>query len=162
MLSNCSGMLQNSVRGASENELQQVEAVAIANMAGVQMQSGDTDEALASYRRALAAMETIPNLSPVPLAVMLGEYAGVLRSIGDRKGSEDYYRKAIVVAETRLGPKHAILGMLLRQYSELLEETGRKSEARNHANASERIRIESDRENMTGYTVSLQELGSHK
>lgn len=146
--------------GASSIELQEVGAIAKANMAGVQMRRGRKAEAVVSFREAIAVMEALPKPSPAPFAATLGDYAGLLRDNGDLNAAEAFYRKSIAVAETRLGPSHPVLGGLLEEYAGLLRGTGRRSEARKLAKTARRIQDESARENLTRHTIEFSDLGS--
>ena len=132
--------------------------MAIANLAGIQNQGGRKVEAVASYRRALSIMESLPDPSPTTLSVALADYAGVLHGIGDNDAARAIYRRAIDIAESRLGPAHPILGGLFHKYSELQRRSGNKVEARAAANAARRITDESRRENLTGHTIPIESL----
>jgi tetratricopeptide (TPR) repeat protein len=139
-------------------DMLEVGAIAVANLAGLQMRAGRTAAALASYRQALAVMEGLPSPSPAAFTITLADYAKALRGSGDRNAAETQYRRAIVVAEARLGENHAVLGALLQQYAELVRDLGRKSDARKLVNSARRIQDASGRENLTGHTVEFDAL----
>jgi tetratricopeptide (TPR) repeat protein len=138
-----------------DTEIQEVGAVALANLAGLQMRIGRTADAIESYQRAVAIMEALPNPSPATFAVTLADYAKAVRGNGDRKTAENLYLRAIAVAGAQLGKNHVVLGQLLQSYAELVQEAGRKAEARELAQAARRIQSESDRENIAGHTVEV-------
>jgi tetratricopeptide (TPR) repeat protein len=144
--------------GTSDPAIREIVATAIANMAGIQVRRGRKSEGMASYRQALTMMEALPTQAPAPFVTTLADYAGVLRAEGARSAADSLYRRAIAIAEARLGAEHAILGALYHEYSGLLRETGRKSEARSLAARARRIRMQSDRENLTGHTVPVEAL----
>ena len=139
-------------------DMQEVRAVALANLAGIQNQGGRTMEAVASYRQALSIMASLANPSPTTLSVALADYAGVLHGLDDNDAAGAMYRRAIATAQSRLGPTHPILGGLFQKYSELQRRSGNKVEARAAANAARRITDESRRENLTGHTITVEAL----
>lgn len=151
---------QTAAFGAGDHstEMQEVRAVAIANLAGIQMRDGRTAEALSSYRVALAMMDGLPNASPATLVVTIADYANVLETMDDRQAANDLYARALRIAQLRLGPAHPILGGLLQQYSLVLRRSGKKAEARTFANVARRIRDTSGRENLTGHTIPIEAL----
>ena len=144
--------------GGHSTEMQEVRAVAIANVAGIQMRRGRTAEAVRSYRLALLIMDAQPNASPTTLTVALADYANLLDGLGSHEAANDLYTRAISIAESRLGPTHPILGGLLQKYSELLRRSGKRSEARAAAHTARRISDESRRENLTGHTIPIEAL----
>lgn len=148
--------------GHPSEEVREAGAVAVANLAALQMLGGRADEAAELYRKALATMDELRNAYPTTLAATLSDYAGALRAKGDRDGAERLYRRAIETAETRLGPAHPVLGGLLEKLSELLRESGKKSEARTLANAARRIGEEAARANLTGHSVAVEALKAGK
>ena len=137
---------------------QEVGAVTLASLAGVQMRLGRTTDAIGSYQRSLAMMETLPRLEPVFLAGTLTDYAQAARANGDSTTAENLYRRAIDVAQTRLGQSHPVLGTVLQKYAELVRDSGRKSEARKFFATARRIQEKWERENLIGQTVELEEL----
>ena len=137
---------------------QEVGAVTLASLAGVQMRLGRTTDAIGSYQRSLAMMETLPRLEPVFLAGTLTDYAQAARANGDSTTAENLYRRAIDVAQTRLGQSHPVLGTVLQKYAELVRDSGRKSEARKFFATARRIQGKWERENLIGQTVELEEL----
>ncbi len=144
--------------GRSSVEMQEVCAIALANLAGLQMRRARTAEAIDSYRQAVAMMEAVPTPSPATLCMTLGDYAMAVRGAGDHQTAEQLYRRAITLAKTRLGPGHVILAELLQRYGELARDAGRKSEARKLIQAARRIESEWSRENVTGHTVEIDTL----
>lgn len=144
--------------GAADAEMQEVGAVTLANLGGLQARAGHRAEAIASYREALAIMGRLPNPSPSTLAVTLSDYANAVFEEGDIKTAEEAYLRSIAVAQARLGPHHLVLAQLLEGYAGVLRDSGRKSEARKLADAARRIQSEWDRENMTGHTVEFSTL----
>lgn len=148
--------------GHSNAEMQEVGAIALANLAGLQLRNARTPEAFEMYRQAAAMMEAVPAPSPAALCVTLANYAKAVRNTGDHLAAEKLYRRAITLAETRLGPGHVILASLLRQYGELARDAGRKTEARELFQSSRRIENEWSRENITGHTVEFESLFTRK
>ena len=146
----------------SNVDIKEIGATAIVNIAGVQMHRGQTTEALASYRRALGIIESLPSPSPATFAITAANYADALYQTGDRSTAENLYRKAISVSEARLGPTHHVFGEVLFRYSEMLRQEGRKSEGRRLAKTARRILDESKRENLTGHTIDIQALVTRK
>ena len=139
-------------------DMQEVRAIAIANLAGVQARSGRRAEASESYRKALSIMETLPSPSPAAMSITLADYAELLLTQGERNSAGDLYARAIEIAATRLGPNHGVLGALLDKYSEVLRRSGRKAEARDIAVNARRITEQSRRDNLTGHTVPVEAL----
>ena len=137
---------------------QEVGAVTLASLAGVQMRLGRTTDAIGSYQRSLAMMETLPRLEPVFLAGTLTDYAQAARANGDSTTAENLYRRAIDVAQTRLGQSHPVLGTVLQKYAELVRDSGRKSEARKFFATARRIQEKWERENLIGLTVEVDSL----
>ena len=137
---------------------QEVGAVTLASLAGVQMRLGRTTDAIGSYQRSLAMMETLPRLEPVFLAGTLTDYAQAARANGDSTTAENLYRRAIDVAQTRLGQSHPVLGTVLQKYAELVRDSGRKSEARKFFAIARRIQEKWERENLIGLTVEVDSL----
>ncbi len=149
-------VLRNTARmclNAADTETNEVGAIAVANLAGLQVLIGHGDDAIASYRQAITMMEMIPNAAPATLAGTLCDFALIQARVGDRATAARLYEKAIAVAEARLGPIHPVLGKSLERYAELLRETGNRSEARRLSTMARRIQDESTRENLTGHTV---------
>lgn len=139
-------------------EMQEVGAIARANIAGLQMHDGRLSKAIDSYRHAVALMEGLPAPSPTTLAITLADYAKAVRGTGDVQAAENLYRKAIAVAKTRLGQGHVILAELFQQYAQVVRDRGMKSEARKLVEAARQIRSEWNRVNMTGHTVEFESL----
>jgi tetratricopeptide (TPR) repeat protein len=143
-------------------DMQEIGAIAIANLAGIQMRLGGASEGLASYRRALAIIESLPNPSPATLVVTLADYARAIRRSGEPSAAEALYVRAVDIASSRLGRKHTAYGRLLLDYAELLRDQGRKGESRKLVNTARRIQNDAARENMTGYTVEVQALRANR
>ena len=139
-------------------EMQEAGAIAAANLAGVQLHAGRLADALASYRQALAWMESAPRISLAAFAVTLAGYANALHRGGDPQAAGAHYRKAVAHAQTSLGDHHIVLADLLEQYSAFVRETGKKSEARQLAAAARRIQSSWSRANLTGYTIEFGRL----
>jgi tetratricopeptide (TPR) repeat protein len=144
--------------GSPSSEMQEVGAIAVANLGGLHMRNGRVSDAIDSYRHAVALMEALPAPSPTTLTVTLADYANAVRSTGDVQATENLYRKAIAVAEARLGHGNVIVAELFNQYAEVLRDDGKKSEARKLDNAARRIRSEWNRVNMTGHTIEFESL----
>jgi tetratricopeptide (TPR) repeat protein len=143
---------------SQDAEMQEAGAVAAANLAGVQLHLGRLADALASYRQALAWMESAPRISPAAFAVTLAGYANALHRAGDPQAAAAHYRQAVAHAQTSLGDHHIVLADLLEQYSAFVRETGKKSEARQLAAAARRIQNAWNRDNLTGYTIEFGRL----
>ena len=58
----------------------------------------------------------------------------------------------------RLGATHPILGSLLAGYARFLMDSGRRSEARSVARASQSINQQAARQNLNGHTISVEAL----
>lgn len=144
--------------GSPDAEMQEVGAIAVANLAGVRMHLGRLGEAIESYRQAIAIMEGIPAASPVTLTVTLADSAKALHRGGDHRTAEAQYRRAIALAEARLGGGHVVLADVLRQYAGFVREAGRRSEARQIAETAQRIQDHWRRDNLIGYTVEYDRL----
>ncbi|MDW8130303.1 MAG: tetratricopeptide repeat protein [Bryobacterales bacterium] len=133
-------------------------AVALANLAGLQMRMARNSEALASYQRALAIMEALPAPSPAALALTLADYGAALAASGDRQTAGELLRTAIATAQSRLGPDHEVLARVLEAQADWLREQGRKSEARKLRDEARRIFAQWARRNATGFTVEVSAL----
>jgi tetratricopeptide (TPR) repeat protein len=142
----------------SAAELREVGAVAQANLARLQMLAGRVAEASKLYKQALTQMGMVPAPSPATLTTTLAGYATALFTLGDHETAAILYRQAIAVAQMHLGQDHVILAELYEQYSRLVRSAGRKSEARNLAEAARRIQNAWRRDNMTGHTVEYESL----
>lgn len=147
---------------AADAETREAGAVALANLAGLQMRTGRAPEAVVNYRRAVEIMEALPAPSPATLALTLADYASAEAALGDGDAAEKLCEDAMTVARARLGPDHHVLARVLEARAEVLRQKGRKPEARKLRNEARRIRAEWARRNMTGLTVEVHALAEKK
>ncbi len=100
-----------------------------ANLAGLLLNSGQPDRALAQANAAMAAfVETLGPEHPRVAAVSL-ILAACWRAKGDRVRAERLYRKALAIDERAYGPQHPETLTDVRSLAEFLREIGKTGEA---------------------------------
>jgi tetratricopeptide (TPR) repeat protein len=124
-------MLEKIVaRGArASEEAAQRTAIASYQLATLQKQVGQLDEAEANLRRSIADLRELGAPMETDLAEALHQYAGLAEARGRRSEAIDYLRQAIAVrARSTLGAS-ADLNLLRVELANLLGGTGRNDEA---------------------------------
>ena len=107
-----------------------------------------TVEAERMYRRALAMIESSPDM-PVRVrrqhAVVLSNLARLRKQQAAAAEAGALFQRALASAEIGYGPAHPFVKTCLRDYSTMLREIGRKDEARDFEKRASRIAAEPPR-----------------
>lgn len=100
-----------------------------ANLAGLLLQAGRTDEAARFSRDAISIFEENPDANDPRTAVAVTLLAHALRANGDTAGAERMYRRALSINERAYGPRHAQARSDARTLAGFLREIGKDREA---------------------------------
>jgi tetratricopeptide (TPR) repeat protein len=91
--------------------------------------SGQTDEAIQYYEKAIAAGSEMEELPYTDLGTMLNNIALLFRKSGRQKAAEPYYLHALQIYEKHLGPEHADVASVLNNLGVFYTNERRFTEA---------------------------------
>jgi tetratricopeptide (TPR) repeat protein len=104
-------------------------ATTLANLAGLYLDTGRADEALAAANRAVTTLEDALGPDHPRVAPALSMLAFCWRAKGEPVRAEKLYRRALAIDEKAYGPNHPDTLNDIRTLAEFLREIGRPREA---------------------------------
>jgi tetratricopeptide (TPR) repeat protein len=133
-------------------------AVLMSNLADLYGSIGRSDDALASAKRALAVLDSLPSALPGAKLAVLNNTGSVLLLTGSPEKAEPLFRRAVSVGENAFGPESTMLVNVFANYRECLRQLKRPSEARNIEKRARTIMAKYHRENGMRQTVDVHAL----